>query len=153
VGYSGEIIEDKIKSGLNSSLQHSWATIQNKLENVATYMGSLLEFAHQIENDDQFEKHHTSHRSSNPGKSSGGKKKEKEEKKNEKGKEHVAWSSSQKENKLGKNYSTGFKDKDKELKGIPKALWEERRKTSGCLKCHNGGHSWYNCYIKKPVTR
>jgi ElaB/YqjD/DUF883 family membrane-anchored ribosome-binding protein len=46
VGYSGEDIKDKIKSRLTSSLRHSWATVQNKQENVFAYMGALREFAH-----------------------------------------------------------------------------------------------------------
>jgi hypothetical protein len=79
-------------------------------------------------------------RSSNPGESSGGKKKkEKKEKKNKEGKEHAARSSSQKDNKSGKKNSTGFKNNEKELKGIHKALWQEHRKTSVCLKCGKGG--------------
>jgi hypothetical protein len=116
-------------------------------------MGALREFAHQIEDDDRFEKRHSSNRSSNPCKSSGGKsKKEKKEEKNKEGKEHAARSSSQKENKSGKKNSTGFKDKEKELKGIPEALREEHQKTSVCLKCGKAGHTWYSCYIKEPVT-
>jgi hypothetical protein len=52
MGYSGEAIKDKIKSGLASSLRRSWAIVQNKPENVSAYMGALREFAHQIEDDD-----------------------------------------------------------------------------------------------------
>jgi hypothetical protein len=154
VGYSGEAIKDKIKSGLTSSLRRSWAALQNKPENVSAYMGALREFAHQIEDDDRYEKRHLSQRSSNPGESFGGKKKkERKEKKNKEGKEHAARSSSQKDNKSGKRNSTGFRDKEKELKGIPEALREERRKTSVCLKCGKAGHSWYSCYTKELVTR
>src|SRR4030088_3282451 len=102
VGYSGEAIKDKIKSGLTSSLRRSWAAVQNKPDNVSTYMGALQEIAHQIEDDDRYKKHHSSNRSSNPGESSGGKKKkDKKEKKHKEGKEHAARSSSQKDNKAG----------------------------------------------------
>jgi hypothetical protein len=67
-------------------------------------MGTLREFAHQIEDDDRYEKCHSSNRTSNPAESSGGKrKKEKKEKKNKEGKEHAARSSSQKDNKSGKS--------------------------------------------------
>jgi hypothetical protein len=52
VGYSGEARKDKIKSGLTSSLRRSWAAVQNKPENVSSYMGALREFAQQIEDDD-----------------------------------------------------------------------------------------------------
>ena len=41
VGYSGEAIKDKIKSGLTNTMRHSWATVQNKSENVSAYMGAL----------------------------------------------------------------------------------------------------------------
>jgi hypothetical protein len=154
VGYSGEAIKDKIKSGLTSSLRRSWAAVQHKPENVSAYMGALREFAHQIEDDDRYEKRHSSNRTSNPAESSGGKrKKEKKEKKNKEGKEHAARSSSQKDTKSGKKNSSGFKDKDKELKGIPEALREDRRKSSVCLKCGKAGHSWFSCYTKEPVTR
>jgi hypothetical protein len=123
VGYLGEAIKEKIKSGLTRSLQHSWVAVQNKTENVATYMGALRGLAHQIENDDSFEKHHSSHRSSNSGESSSGKrKKEKKEKNKKEGTEYTVQSSSQKDTKSGKKNSTSFKNKDKELKGIFKAL-------------------------------
>jgi hypothetical protein len=142
VGYSGEAIKDKIKSGLTSSLQCSWAAVQNKPENVADYMGALRELPYKIKDDNRFEKCHSSNRSCNPGESSGGKKKkERKEKKNKEGKEHAARSSSQKDNKSGKKNSTSFKDQEKELKGIPEALREERQKTSVCLKCGKAGHS------------
>src|SRR6266849_10249237 len=133
VGYFGEAIKDKIKSGLTSSLRHSWAAVRNKPDNVSAYMGALREFAHQIEDDDQYEKRHSSNRTSNPGESSGGKKKrDKKGKKNKAGKEHAARSSSQKDGKSGKKNFSGFKDKDKEPKGIPESLREERRKSSVC---------------------
>ena len=151
VGYLGEAYKDKIKFGLTSSLRRSWAAVQNKPDNVSAYMGALRDFAHQIEDDDHYEKRHSSNRTSHQAESSGGKKK-KEKKKNE-GKEHAARSSTQKDNKSGKKNSTGFKDKDKELKGFPDSIRDERRKSSVCLKCGKGGHSWYNCYTKEPVTR
>src|SRR6266849_4313569 len=153
VSYFGEAIKDRIKSGLTSSLRCSWAAVQNKPDNVSAYMGALREFAHQIEDDDRCEKRHSSSRTSNPGESSSGKKrKDKKEKKNKDGKEHAARSSSQKDGKSGKKNSSGFKDKDKELRGIPESLREERRKSSVCLKCGKSGNSWLSCYTKEPVT-
>jgi hypothetical protein len=135
VGYSGEAIKNKIKSGLTSSLRRSWAAVQNKSDNVFAYMGALREFAHQIGDDDHYEKRHSSNRTSNTGKSSGGKKKrDKKGKKNKEGKEQSARSSAQKDSNSAKKNFSGFKDKDKELKGIPEALQEERRKSSVSLK-------------------
>jgi hypothetical protein len=152
VGYSGEAIKYKMKSGLTSSLRRSWTAVQNKPDNVPAYMGALREFAHQIEDDDRYEKSHSSNRTSNPGESSGVKRKrDKKGKKNKEEKEHAARSSSQKENKTGKKNTSSFKDKDKELKGILEVLREERRKTSVCLKCGKAGHSWFSCYTKEPV--
>src|SRR6266849_6781613 len=139
VGYFGEAIEDKITSGLTSSLRHSWAAVQNKPDNVSAYMGALREFAHQIEDDDQFEKHHSSNRTSNPGESSGGKRKKDKKEKNKEGKGHAVRSLSQKDNKSGKKNSSGFKDKNKALKGIPESLWKERRKASVFLICGKSG--------------
>src|SRR6266849_6102109 len=147
-------MKDKIKSGLTSSLRRSWATVQNKPDYVSSYLGALREYAHQIEDDDHYEKRHSSNCTSNPGESSGGKrKKDEKEKKNKEGKEHTARSSSQKDNKSGKKNSSSFKDKDKELKGIPESLREERRKSSVCLICGKSRHSWFSCYTKEPVTR
>src|SRR5712671_3624068 len=106
VGYSGEAIKDKIKSGLTSGLRRSWAAVQNKPDNVSAYMGALREFSHQIEDDDQYQNCHLSNRTSTPGEASGGKKwKDKKERKNKERKEHAARSSSQKDNKSGKKYS------------------------------------------------
>jgi hypothetical protein len=62
------------------------------------------------------------------------------EKSNKEGKKNAALRSSEKDNKSGKKNSTGFKEKKKELKGIPEALRKERRKTSVCLKCGKAGH-------------
>ena len=117
-------------------------------------MGALRDFAHQIEDDDRYEKRHSSNRTTQNAESSNRKKRrDKKERRRSEGKEHAARSSSHKDNKPGKKNSTGFKDKDKELKGIPETIRDERRKSSVCLKCGKGGHSWYNCYTKEPVTR
>jgi hypothetical protein len=75
VGYLEEEIKDKIKCRLTSSLRRSWAAVENKPENVATYMATLREFTHQIEDDNGFKKRHLLNCSSNPGESSGGKRK------------------------------------------------------------------------------
>jgi hypothetical protein len=104
VGYSGEAIKDTIKSGLTSNLRRNWAAVQNKPDNVSANMGALREFAYQIEDDDRYEKRHSSNCTSNPGESSGGKrKKDKKEKKNKEGKGHSARSSTQNANKFGKS--------------------------------------------------
>jgi len=38
-----------------------------------------------------------------------------------------------------------------ELKGIPKALLDERGQGGKCLKCGKDGHNWYECWSKQPV--
>src|SRR5437588_11353178 len=51
-----------------------------------------------------------------------------------------------------KKVQSSFKDKETELKGIPEAVREERRKASACLKCGKSGHTWFKCFSKSPIT-
>jgi hypothetical protein len=53
---------------------------------------------------------------------------------------------------LGKELLS-LKDKDEELKRLPEAQREERRKSSVCLKFGKAGHSWFRCYTKELVSR
>jgi len=152
VNYSGDMVKDKIKSGLTDSMRRSWAAVQNKPENVSAYMGALREFAHQLEDNDRYEKRHSSGRTQASSSTGSGKKKSRKEGKKNEG-ESAARSSSKKGGKSGKKDSSGFKDKEKELKGISQNLRDERQKSSVCLKCGKGGLSWYSCYTKEPVTR
>jgi len=43
-----------------------------------------------------------------------------------------------------------WKEKAVELKGIPKALLDERGQGGKCLKCGKDRHNWYECWCKQP---
>jgi len=55
-GYSGEVIKDKIKKGLDKELRREWAKAHPKPEDVAGYIEHLRELGHAIENDYLYEK-------------------------------------------------------------------------------------------------
>jgi len=38
-----------------------------------------------------------------------------------------------------------------ELKGIPKALLDEKGDKKKCLKCGKDNHKWFKCWTKEPV--
>src|SRR5437588_13083799 len=48
-GYSGDMINDKVKKGLTDTMRASWAIVQNKLKDVSEYMVALRAFGHGIE--------------------------------------------------------------------------------------------------------
>jgi hypothetical protein len=51
-----------------------------------------------------------------------------------------------------KHRPTVFRNKDKELKGIPEAILDERKESSVCSRCGKGGHLWFICRTSEPVV-
>ena len=147
-GYSGEVIKDKIKKGLDKELRREWAKAHPKPDDVAGYIEHLQELGHAIENDYLYEKLITkgksSERASGVQENSGGKKKKK--KVNEK-------PSSSKENAdSSKKKSSTFIPFGEATKGIPKEIIDERNAANNCPKCGKPEHKFFKCPSKNPVT-
>ena len=146
-GYAGEVVKDKIKEGLTEEMRKEWARVQPKPESLPQYMASLRAMAHEIEQNADYSKMRSRGENSEPvpkkGKGKGRERRERQE--------QPAKPQSQPGPSKPKGQST-FKNKDTELRGIPEAIREERRKASVCLKCGKSGHSWYKCFSRTPVT-
>jgi len=149
VGYSGDVVKDKVKEGLTDEMRKEWARVQPKPESSSDYINSLRAMAHEIEqNADYSRMRSRGEHSEAPPKKGKGKGKERRENREQPAKPQTQ---SQSGPSKPKGQST-FRNKETELKGIPESIREERRKASVCMKCGKSGHSWYKCFSKTPVT-
>ena len=151
-GYGGEVIEDKLKHGLNEELGKEWAKLAHKPADIGEQLATLRDMGHQLE--DWYRRRKPKDQASGPGgskqpASGGGKRpdgKKPDGKKPEGGRKPKGG---------GQAKSSGnksWKEKDEELKGISKDLLDERGKDQCCLKCGKSGHKWFECWCKAPVT-
>jgi len=144
IGYSGDIVKDKIKEGLTDEMRKNWALVQNKPEPAPQYMASLRAFAHEIEQNSTYSRNKS--RGTGDGSEPTPKRRSRKEKRERR--ETAAPSQAP----SGSTKKGTHKDRETELKGIPESIRDERRKVNRCLKCGKPGHTWYNCFSKTPVT-
>ena len=151
--YTGEMVIDKIKEGLTDEMRRNWALVQNKPKPVMEYMAALRAFAHEIEQTDNYSRQNRARGSGEATEPSPRKEKKGKEKREKKEKrDRPSQPQSQPAPSKGKG-KADFKDRETELRGIPSAIIEERKKASVCLKCGKPNHTWFKCFTRDPVTR
>ena len=153
IGYTGEMVKDKIKEGLTDEMRRNWAMVQGKPEQIYPYMDAFRKFAHEIKRTAAYTK--TRNRSRGSGETSGSapkREKKKKRKKNKGRRDKPSQPPSQPGSSKGK-WKADFKDRDTELRGIPNSVIEERKTASVCLKSGKPNHTWFKCCTKDPVTQ
>ena len=58
-----------------------------------------------------------------------------------------------KEFRKDKGKKADWKERNVELKRIPKDILKERREAGDCQICGKTGHKWFECWTKEPVIR
>lgn len=149
-GYSDDVAKDKLVRGLNREIGQAWATYMPKPHSLHEQMAALRDLGHQIEEYKFRTKkssgadHHSSqsnHPASQKRKREGG---------NLRGGE-APQGGNKKPRSGGKPKE--WKDREAELKGIPRDILDERASAENCLKCGKANHKWFECYTKEPVTK
>jgi hypothetical protein len=143
-GYEGDIVEDKLKHGLNEELGKEWAKLAQKPAEIGEQLALLRDMGHQVE--DWYRRRKPRDQATTAGQKPEGKK---SEGKRPDGKNPGKPKSGDQSKPAGKK---AWKDRAEELKGVSKEILEERRAGDKCQKCGKSGHKWYECWCKTPVT-
>ena len=139
-GYPEEVAKDKLVRGLNKEVGLAWAQTPNKPRTLHEQMAMLRDIGHNLENF-----HHLQSQGRSQGSGSGQGRSQRNGRDN-KGKEE------KRGKKRSREETEEYKDRETELKGIPKNILDERKQADTCLKCGKGTHKWYECWKKEPVT-
>lgn len=146
-GYEGEVVEDKIREGLNDMMALEWAKVARKPYEIGDQLSLLRDMGHAIEDA-------TRHR-----KPKGNQQQQQGDKGQQQPQDGKGKGSNPKGKGKGGQQGAGkpqktreWKDEATELKGIPKDILEERRQAKKCTKCGKPNHKWVDCYTKAPVT-
>src|SRR6266550_4256858 len=129
-GYEMEVVEDKIREGLNNEMGHAIEDAhrqrQPKAQNPSSNEGSQ----------DQGQQSKGKDANSTPrskGKGKGG------------GRQQSGKTSKPSNSKVPKN-------REERLKGISEGLQEERKRDDKCIRCGKPNNRWIDCWTKDPVT-
>lgn len=148
-GYEGQVVQDKVRQGLNSELAMEWAKVARKPRDLGEQLALLRDMGHAMED---------VHRQNPKGHGSNGSKgnqtqgQQSQGKGKDKAKKGKSAAGSQKKSDKKPNTKPERKDKDEMLKGISKDLLDERFKDEVCQRCGKPNHRWYECWSKDPTT-
>ncbi len=145
LGLNDQAIDMKLRESMSAELRQRWAATPVKARAMSDRLRQLREIGHDIEDARNYEKHLKKVQ----GRSQPAAKEEKNSKPQKEFK--IKGKAKEKSGRKGKDNSE-FKDKKVELKGISQEVLDQRRKEDKCLKCGKGGHEWYKCWTKEPVT-
>lgn len=147
-GYEGEVIEDKIRQGLNSEMALEWAKVSRKPQDIGEQLALLRDMGHAIED---------VHNQRRPKGGQGDKANDQPQGQQGKGKDKKQKGKGGGQQASGKSSGSGskskeWKNRDEMLKGVSKELQEERRKAELCQRCGKPNHKWFECRHKDPIT-
>lgn len=141
-GHEAEVVEDKLTRSLNNDMALERARVARKPQDIREQLAMIRDIGHALED------HCRSIKPKGQGgengsqsQSQGGRLQGKEEGAKGKGKEKELKDNQGGQQKGGKTKKSGeWKDRNEELRGIPKDILEERRKEDKCQKCGKGSH-------------
>ncbi len=146
LGLNDAAIDMKLRETMSEKLRQRWSMVPIKPRSMSDRLRQLRDIGHDIEDNRNYERSLKRSKSgpSNP---------HSHDKKNSKPQKEfkIKGKAKEKSGRKGRDDSE-FKDKKVELKGISQDILDQRRKDDKCLKCGKGGHEWYKCWTKEPVT-
>ena len=153
-GCEMEVVEDKIREGLNNEMVLEWAKVPRKPHEIGEQLALLRDMGHAIEDAHRQRQPKAQNPSSSKGNQDQGQQ--------SKGKDANSTPRSKGKGKGGGRQQSGKTSKpsnsktpnnrEEMLKGISEGLQEERRKDDKCIRCGKPNHHWIDCWTKDPVT-
>ena len=153
-GYEMEVVEDKIREGLNNEMVLEWAKVPRKPHEIGEQLALLRDMGHAIEDAHR----QRQPKGQNPDSRKGNQAHTQQSKGRDaelapKGKGKDKGGGRQQPGKTSKSSSSKApKNREEMLKGISEGLQEERRKDDKCIRCGKPNHRWIDCWTKDPVT-
>lgn len=140
-GYEGQEVEDKLSTSLNYELGKQWASIQHKPQDIMEQVHMVRGLGHSMERFDRnFRK-----RDPEPKKGKVPEPRSLKDRITKKPGESGGSSSGKGDRRGPKKEKREWKDKEKELAGIPKFLLDKRSAGDQCLRCGGDDHRWPRC--------
>jgi hypothetical protein len=135
-GYKGDVVKDKLRTGLSQDLAKEWSRVHPKPDTVNGQFALLRDMGHTAEDHERLESQRKD-KSREPATSSH---------RSGQGKSRKGKSSSWKDRESSKSAPL----RDEATKGISQEVLEQRKKDGVCLRCGKAGHKWSECWSKEP---